>query len=497
MSQAKILIVEDENIVALDIQSRVESLGYTVTAAVRSGERAIEKVAETRPDLVLMDTQLRGSRDGIQAAEHIHARFDLPVIYLTAYADEETLQRAKVTEPYGYILKPFEARELHSAIEIALYKHAMEKKMRESRHWLAATLTSIGDAVMVTDETGKIKFMNPVAEMLTGWNSCEAVGIEAGQVLHLIQEETHLPVPSPVEQVLDQGMTVNLPEGTGLVARNGKEIPIDDSAAPIRDEKGGITGVVLVFRDTTERRRAEDALRRYTADLQTRNEELDTFAHTVAHDLKNPVGLVISFAEMLNDCYTTMSNDEVQESMQTLLHIGCKMDNIIDELLLLAGLRSAQVKTGPLDMRCVVTEAQQRLAQVIQECKAEIVLKQPEAWPRALGYAPWLEEVWVNYISNALKYGGMPPRIELGADPLADGMVRFWLRDNGPGLNTEQQAQLFAPFTRLDRIRPNGHGLGLSIVRRIMDKLGGQAAVESEGIPGRGCVFSFTLPRGG
>jgi signal transduction histidine kinase len=200
---------------------------------------------------------------------------------------------------------------------------------------------------------------------------------------------------------------------------------------------------------------------------------------------------------MLNDCYTTMSNDEVQESMQTLLHIGCKMDNIIDELLLLAGLRSAQVKTGPLDMRCVVTEAQQRLAQVIQECKAEIVLKQPEAWPRALGYAPWLEEVWVNYISNALKYGGMPPRIELGADPLADGMVRFWLRDNGPGLNTEQQAQLFAPFTRLDRIRPNGHGLGLSIVRRIMDKLGGQAAVESEGIPGRGCVFSFTLPRGG
>jgi PAS domain S-box-containing protein len=333
--------------------------------------------------------------------------------------------------------------------------------------------------------------------MLTGWSSCEAVGIEAGQVLHLIQEETHLPIPSPVEQVLDQGMTVNLPEGTGLVARNGKEIPIDDSAAPIRDEKGRITGVVLVFRDTTERRRAEDALRRYTADLQTRNEELDTFAHTVAHDLKNPVGLVISFAEMLNDCYTTMSNDEVQESMQTLLHIGCKMDNIIDELLLLAGLRSAQVKTGPLDMRCVVTEAQQRLAQVIQECKAEIVLKQPEAWPRALGYAPWLEEVWVNYISNALKYGGMPPRIELGADPLADGMVRFWLRDNGPGLNTEQQAQLFASFTRLDRIRPNGHGLGLSIVRRIMDKLGGQAAVESEGIPGRGCVFSFTLPRGG
>jgi signal transduction histidine kinase len=281
------------------------------------------------------------------------------------------------------------------------------------------------------------------------------------------------------------------------VDRNGKQVPIEDSAAPIRDEKGSITGVVLVFRDITERRRAEDALRQYTAELQARNEELDAFAHTVAHDLKNPVGVVIGFAEMLNDEYTTMPNAQVIESVQALLRIGCKMDSIIDELLLLAGLRNAQVKTGPLDMSCIVTEAQQRLAHVIQRCKAEIVLKQPEAWPRALGYAPWLEEVWVNYISNALKYGGTPPRVEVGANEEADGMARFWSRDNGPGLTAEQQAKLFTPFTRLDRVRANGHGLGLSIVRRIVDKLGGQVAVESEGIPGRGCVFSFTLPRGG
>ena len=494
MSQAKVLIVEDENIVALDIASRVESLGYAVAAVVRSGERAIEKVAETRPDLVLMDIRLRGALDGIQAAEHIHARFDLPVIYLTAYADEETLQRAKVTQPYGYILKPFEARELHSAIEIALYKHAMEKKLRESQRWLAATLKCIGDAVMVTDERGKIKFMNPVAEALTGWSSYEAAGVEAGQVLHLVQEETHLPISSPVEQVLDQGMTVSLPDGTWLVARSGKEIPIDDSAAPIRDDKGSITGVVLVFRDITERRRAQDALRRHTAELQARNEELDAFAHTVAHDLKNPVGLVIGFAEMLNDSYTTMSNDEVQQSMQALLRIGCKMNSIIDELLLLAGLRNAQVETGPLDMSCVVTEAQQRLMPMIQKHQAEIVVEQPEAWPQVLGYAPWLEEVWVNYLSNALKYGGTPPRVKLGATELPDGRVRFWVHDNGPGLTAEQQARLFTPFTRLGRVRATGHGLGLSIARRIVEKLGGQVGVESQGVPGGGSVFYFTLP---
>jgi two-component system sensor histidine kinase/response regulator len=157
---------------------------------------------------------------------------------------------------------------------------------------------------------------------------------------------------------------------------------------------------------------------------------------------------------------------------------------------LLAGVRKkGEVEMRPLDMARIVAEARTRLAYLVEESQAEIIL--PENWPEALGYAPWVEEVWINYISNAIKYGGHPPRVELGATAEADGFVRFWVCDNGLGLTAYEQARLFIPFTRLDQVHAEGHGLGLSIVRRILERLGGGVGVESQ--VGRGSVFSFTL----
>ncbi len=238
-----------------------------------------------------------------------------------------------------------------------------------------------------------------------------------------------------------------------------------------------------------ENARLVENLRQQTAELQTRNEELDTFAHTVAHDLKNPVGLIMGYAEVLAQDYAAMSDEQRERFLQTVARNGRKMKSIIEELLLLAQVRKMQVEREPLDMAVIVFEAQQRMADMIKECQAEIVL--PAEWPIALGYAPWVEEVWVNYFSNAIKYGGLPPRLELGAAAESGGMVRFWVHDNGPGLAPEAEAQLFVPFTRLDQIRVKGHGLGLSIVRRIVEKLGGQVGEESQ--PGQGSTFFFTL----
>lgn len=167
------------------------------------------------------------------------------------------------------------------------------------------------------------------------------------------------------------------------------------------------------------------------------------------------------------------------------------MSNIINELLLLAGIRGREaVERAPLDMGRVVNEVLLRLLYMTRETQAEIV--QPASWPSALGYGPWVEEVWANYISNGLKYGGQPPRLELGGDVLPGGMVRFWVRDHGAGIAIEDQARLFTPFTQLDQVRAKGHGLGLSIVQRIVEKLGGRVGVESA--PGQGSTFIFTLP---
>ncbi len=237
-----------------------------------------------------------------------------------------------------------------------------------------------------------------------------------------------------------------------------------------------------------------DARRQLADELKARNKELDAFAHTVAHDLKGALSNVMGFASLIKEDHSQMLADQVQKSLDFIYESGQKMADIVDELLLLANVRKAEDwQIEPLDMPHIVDQALRRLAYMVEESQAEVVLIDVSDWPVALGYAPWIEEVWVNYLSNALKYGGRPPRVELGATTQADGQVRFWVRDNGPGLSADEQAELFIPFTRLHEEHIQGYGLGLSIVRRILEKLGGQVGVESPREPGQGSTFYFVL----
>ena len=260
MDEAHILIVEDERIVARDLAGTLEKLGYAVSGVVASGEDAVEHATRERPDLVLMDIVLAGEMNGVDAAMAIRNQLDIPVIYLTAYADDATLQKAKVTEPFGYLIKPFEERELHTSIEMALYKHGMERKLRLSERWLSTTLRSIGDAVIATDDRGRVKFMNGVAEGLTGWRMNEAVGRDLTEVFDIVNEDTREPTENPVARALREGVVVGLANHTILISRDGTESPIADSAAPIREDRGEVSGVVMVFRDITEERKAQRAL---------------------------------------------------------------------------------------------------------------------------------------------------------------------------------------------------------------------------------------------
>lgn len=480
MSKPQIMIVEDEGVVALSLQTHLKSFGYEVPIMVATGEEAVRYIHIIQPDLILMDIRLDGAIDGVEAAAKIRSYVDIPIIYLTANSDEDTLQRAKITEPYGYLLKPFEERELRTTIETALYKHQMERELRESQQWLATTLHSIGEGIIATDAQGCIKMMNPVAEALTGWSQAEALGQDLFRVFNIAYEQIEIPTDDLVIGI-EQNVSPITSLQTYLIARDGKYRPIDRNVAPIRAGEGNIIGTVVVFQDITPRQQAEKLQKELIKDL-------DAFAHTVSHNLRAPLTSIIGYVSLMEEKLRG-SSEELHHYVNTSLRSAQKMNSIIEALLLLASVRKEQIDLKPLNMARIVAEVQHRLTSLIQEYKAEII--SPTSWPVALGYAPWVEEVWANYISNAIKYGGKSPRIQLGATARSDGMIRFWVRDNGPGLSQEEQSRLFTEFIRLNQIKVYGYGLGLSIVRRIISRLGGTVSVESE--VGHGSTFAFTL----
>lgn len=266
--------------------------------------------------------------------------------------------------------------------------------------------------------------------------------------------------------------------------KDGTPIPVEVSSRLIQVD--GQSAMQNIVRDASRRKKIE-------AEREQLIAELDAYGHTVAHDLKAPLTTLIACSEML----LTDSNHPPQpahvEYLTIISNVAQKMNKIIDELLLLATLRNPNdTKIVPLRMPQLVQEVLCRLRTMIQESGAEIRILDADKWPTAYGYPAWIEEVWANTISNAIKYGGTPPRIELGANAQPDGLIGFWVRDNGQGISPEQQAHIFKPFTRLHDTPIEGHGLGLSIVQRIVERLDGQVYVEST--PGQGSIFCFCLP---
>lgn len=261
MAKPQILVVEDEGVVAMSIQNMLDRLGYGVSGVASSGNEAIKIADEKKPDLVLIDIMLNGDMDGIKVAKKIHNHFNIPVIFLTAYADEETLQRAKITEPFGYILKPFDERELRSNIEMALYKNKMEKKSKERENWLSTVLDSINEAVIATDKEGLVTFMNSAAESLTELNLKYVYGQDFEKTFNIISSKRlYLPKKDSKISPARKEMNPCLNQAI-LINKRRKEIPIDQSYAPIRDHKGNILGSVLVLRDNSEKKNAEKKLR--------------------------------------------------------------------------------------------------------------------------------------------------------------------------------------------------------------------------------------------
>jgi len=273
MPDQTVLIVEDESVVALDLKLQLTKLGYGVAGIAGSGDEAIRLAGSSHPGIILMDVRLHGETDGIQAAESIRRQHDIPIIFLTSHSDDETVRRAALTAPYGYLTKPFQIKELRAGIEVALAKARMERQLREADQWFAHTLRCVADGVILTDLEGRVRFVNPVAERLTGWRLDDATGHDLADVVRL---QTDLPHPSRaslaqveavrdpaaiVRRALEAGRPVPVQHAVRLVALDGVTTVVDETAGPVDDAKGKRLGAVLVLRDASERVAQEALLR--------------------------------------------------------------------------------------------------------------------------------------------------------------------------------------------------------------------------------------------
>ncbi|MFN6513100.1 MAG: response regulator [Nostoc sp. CreGUA01] len=490
MTNAKILVVEDEAIVAKDLQYRLNKFGYTVPAIASSGEEAINKAVEITPDLVLMDIKLKGKMDGIEAAQEISRQLDIPIIYLTAYADDTTLERAKITEPFGYLLKPFKEKELKTNIEITLIKHGLEKQLKANKKWLDALLKSISDGVIASDLQELVTFMNPVAENLTGWKQEEAFGRNSSEVFNIANAETHHSIENPIVKVLQDGLIVHLPTETILITKDGAEIPIDDSAAPIKDDKDQITGAVLIFRDITERKRAIEARQKQieqeqlVSQLEEINELKNDFLSLVSHELRSPLSNIKVMIQMLQ-----ISTD-IAETQHYLRLMDAECDReleLINDLLDLQRLEGSSYSIITPDalflqqwLPWIIEPFQIR----IQEHQQTLQINLPANLPPLSSDGTSLERILVELLNNACKYTPAGGEILLSVHHNSSETPPKTIINisNSTEISATELPRIFEKFYRLphaDIWNQGGSGLGLPIVQKLVEQLQGNIQVES------------------
>ncbi|MFN8608106.1 MAG: response regulator [Vulcanimicrobiota bacterium] len=468
---ARVLIMEDEALIAADLEDRLVALGYDVCAVCDDASQAWQKLQELRPDVALLDIRVRGGQDGIELGGRVRRELDLPFIYLTAHADETTLQKARDTEPGGYVLKPYHDRELRAAIEVALTRHRSLLKTRSMERWLATTLGSIADGVLATDLQGRISFINAAAEEITGWPASEALG-------------------QPLESVFRL-------DGTNLQRHDSTCLPVEYSLAPIQDQ-GGVAQV-LVLRDCSQKLRAQRERERLLQQVQDaqRLESLGVLAAGVAHDFNNLLGIIRGNVSLLEGRLSGPQQQAVEE-----IDLASQRASVLcSQMLACAGQaqQSSLVDLGQLlESNRVLLESSLNSTQVLE-------IKLQPGLPLIQAESSQLQQVLVSLVRNAseamsvgtieieVRSTRLAPEqiaeLTLGAGIEPGQYLELGIRDQGEGIPTEHLSRLFEPFFTT---RFHGRGLGLWAVAGAMRRHGGGLKLETR--PGQGSRFLLFFP---
>ena len=617
MKSTRILVVEDEAIIAEDLRGILKRLGYEVVAVVPSGQLAVKKALELKPDLILMDIMLQGDLDGIQAAQIINSVDDVPIVFCTAYADDRTLKRAQVTEPYGYILKPFEERELATNIQIAVYKHKTEKEIKERERWLNTTLRSIGDAIISTDIDGKITFMNSVAESITGWIQEFSIGKNFRKLFKIIDTQSNIEKELPIEADLNKKEITGVYSNCILVSREGKRVPIEISVSPIKNEKDNIEGIVFIFRDATEkkkaeaellklsraveqshasiiitdpngkveyvnskyidslgksyldiigekfylfnenelspdrqldlrnriqkgkiwkgefvnlerngkmrwmsisvspifndngeihnlvitkediseRKEAEEAIKKYNIELKELNESKDKFFSIVSHDLRSPFNGLLGLANLMVSEFDNLPYEDLKSIADSLNSSANHLFKYIENLLEWSRLQTGKMVCQPvkLDLHESVINILNILSLNISRKNISVEYHLEED-SNVYADPNMVNSILDNLISNAIKFTNGNGKIKIST-ARQGFFITTIVEDNGIGIKEEDLNNLFTLHSQHSNEGTDGErgtGLGLLICKEMVEANGGKIVVESK--LGRGSTFYFTLP---
>ena len=489
----QVLVVEDEKLVAADIQTHLETLGYSVPGILSTGEEAIRCASEFRPDLVLMDIHLSGRIDGIETAHILQSRLNIPVIYVTAFADDRTLQRAKATEPYGYVLKPFGRKELQTAIELALHKHVRERRLRSKEQWVMGLMASIGAGIMAIDHDGLVCLMNPYAEECTGTGLTEALGSSWYDLIELLDRRHHTP-QCPIRRAIQDNMSSDMTDTPVLFPKLGRRAIVSGAVSPMSEPDSDRRAAILVFREITEWQHLETHFRR------TRHlDDMQRLAGGLASQFTNFLTLIAGSSESL--AIGIDPGDTRAWDVRTIQDATERAGKLTRELLAFSSGQPIHFEIfDPNRFLAGIVETLQFTLGPALTIEREF---DPDAGKIEADPAH-LEQVLTALVSNArdasAKGGAITirtsnfdvdePLMARFVDLPQGPYVRIDVVDRGEGIGFEKQPQIFQPFFST---RPGTGGLGLATSYGLVKQNRGHIWFESE--PGKGTTFSICLPR--
>ncbi len=482
MEIIKILLIEDNPDHARLIRRLLSTIQPTVSTPpayelhhAERMDRALVFLNTIRFDIILLDLFLPDSQH-LETFERVHTFAPgIPIVIISGYSDEKLAVKAMQHGAQDYLSKDdsLEPGILTRAIRYAIERNRLRAQIEKQAEALAkneaarrAIIERNPDGIIIVNKQGIVKFVNPAAEIILNSSKDDLLG-----------QPFSLPRP--------QAGTAEL-----SITRNSGG-PASIELRFVDSEWEGEPVYQVSLRDITIHQEVKAEMRQRTDELMVQNIALDEFAHTMAHQVQGLLSQIIGYASYIDMHYRNINNDEINHANDRIIQSGHKINNVINELLLLASMRSEDIPIVPINLKRIVEEVKKRLRSQIEDNRATI--QEPNDWPNIMGHDPWIEEALFNYLNNGLKYGGNPPQLEIGTDLQTDGMVKVWVKDNGPGIAKEDISKVFKPHTRLHQIHVRGEGLGLSIVHRIIQRCGGQVGAFSE--VGQGSTFWFTLPQ--